>query len=608
MRHVNSFFPGFIAGCLLTLGVLALAGLFDRQAPWVGSVAVQTAPAVPGGAVPGLDAPSSAATTEQPVMAANLSGKTALDTAEAPVAAPVAEPPSAMAQAEQPLPEVIASFGQPQENSMAHNPAPTSRPPVSEAAILEPGGTHTHVTRHYPHSPDYTNPVLEAGNPAFPFASMPSYFSLRKMGPGNGPTLLVVGGIQGDEPGGFSAAALLSTQYSVTSGQVWVVPDLNFASILQRDRGVFGDMNRKFAALHRDDPEYALVSELKQILLDRQVDLILNLHDGSGFYRPTFENAMRNPNRWGQSVIIDQTEMEAPRFNQLFAMAQEAEKDANAGLVAPDHRYHIRNTNTREGDKEMEKSLSYFAVINGKPAFGIEASKEFTTEFRSYYHLLIVESFMRQMGIAFERNYPLSPKGVLVALNSDLALSLFDGKVVLPLDNVRPVLNGIPFPKGEKPKPLASRPLLAMVKDGTAWRIAYGNRTMTRVNPDVRPFDNSLQEVAVEVDREKTVTVQPGTVIEAKKSFLVKPMPGYRLNAIGAVKDRNGTEAGVEIFHADFMPRYSVDKAGTLFRLEVYKGEAFCGMVLVQFGPPSAVAASGVPLTAVAGEESPLGF
>ena len=37
-------------------------------------------------------------------------------------------------------------------------------------------------------------------------------FTLAAHGPGEGPTVLIVGGIQGDEPGGFSAAALLRTE------------------------------------------------------------------------------------------------------------------------------------------------------------------------------------------------------------------------------------------------------------------------------------------------------------------------------------------------------------------------------------------------------------
>ena len=440
------------------------------------------------------------------------------------------------------------------------------------------------------------------------FKSTPNKFSFHRLGTGEGPTLLVVGGIQGDEPGGFSAAALLSTHYSITHGNLWVIPDLNYASIVQRNRGLFGDMNRKFAHLDANDPEYELVQGIKQVLLAEEVDLILNLHDGSGFYSPTWVNKMRNPNRWGQSVIIDKQEMDAPRFNKLHHMAQRAEQDANTALVHPDHRYGIRNTNTHLGDKEMEKSLSWFAVLNGKPAFGIEASKEFTTEYRSYYHMLIVESFMRQMGIAFERTIPLSPKSVLVALNSNLTLSLYDGKIVLPLDDVRPTLNNIPFALHDDPVHHASRPLVSILPETDhRWRVAYGNRTLTRLQPEKMPFDSSLTGVTMTVDG-KRMPIRFGKIVPVRKDFMVHHKDGYRVNAIGATCEVNGTEADVIITQKDFMPRFSVDKKALLYRLEVYKDDAFCGMILVDFGTAYHPENSNIPLTAVKGEESELGY
>lgn len=439
------------------------------------------------------------------------------------------------------------------------------------------------------------------------FQSTLNKFSLHSLGTGEGPTLLVVGGIQGDEPGGFSAASLLSTHYTITKGNLWIVPDLNFASIVNRSRGDFGDMNRKFAHLDTNDPEYDLVQGIKTILLADEVDLILNLHDGSGFYCPTWVSKLRNPNRWGQSVIIDKQEMEAPRFNQLHHMATKAEEDANKALVHPDHRYFIRNTNTHLGDKEMEKSLSWFAVLNGKPAFGVEASKEFTTEYRSYYHMLIVESFMDQMGIEFERDFHLSPKSVLVALNSNLTLSLYDGKIVLPLDDVRPTLHNIPFDSASSPIHQASRPLLSLIDEKTNWRVAYGNRTLTRVHPEKMAFDHSLQHLTMRVDG-KTSTVNMGAIIPVKKEFMVQHVDGYRVNAIGATREVNGTEAGVVLKQADFMERFSLDKKGLLYRVEVYKDDAFCGMVLVDFGTSYQPPALDTPLTAVNGEESAFGY
>ncbi|MDX1286029.1 MAG: M99 family carboxypeptidase catalytic domain-containing protein, partial [Draconibacterium sp.] len=64
--------------------------------------------------------------------------------------------------------------------------------------------------------------------------AQPLQFSLHKIESGKaGPTMLVIGGIQGDEPGGFTAASMLVTNYSVSKGNVWVVPNLNFESIIK---------------------------------------------------------------------------------------------------------------------------------------------------------------------------------------------------------------------------------------------------------------------------------------------------------------------------------------------------------------------------------------
>lgn len=455
------------------------------------------------------------------------------------------------------------------------------------------------------HHSAVVHPRLGPAPESLHFTSSLSSFNWEQLGTDSGPTLLIIGGIQGDEPGGFSAAALISTQYRITSGSVWVVPDLNFASIVKRSRGLFGDMNRKFAHLDPKDPEFAIVERVKSILLDDRVDLILNLHDGSGFYRPTHEGPLHNPNRWGQSVIIDQEEMDHPHFGSLHAMARTAAEEANKALLRPGHKYHIHNTHTQLGDKEMEKSLSWFAVRSGKPAFGVEASKEFGTEQRAYYHVLIIESFMRQMGIEFERRFELSPSGVLAALNSDLMLSAFGNRLLLPLDDARSSLANLPFKKGSEPEVRSTKPLLTLVRDKSEWRVAYGNRTLTKVTPAFMDFDESLETVDMLLDGE-AYTFNIGEMVSVKESFMVRHMEGYRVNAIGARKEINGTEAEVLLVKEDFLPRYSVDKGATTFRVEIYKGKAFAGMILVRFGdgPP----ASGDPLTATVGPESDLGF
>ena len=91
-------------------------------------------------------------------------------------------------------------------------------------------------------------------------------FDLIKKGKQDKNTLLVIGGIQGDEPGGFVSASLLATHYEITKGSLWIVPNLNFYSIIKRSRGPYGDMNRKFAELSKKDPEYETVSRIKNYI------------------------------------------------------------------------------------------------------------------------------------------------------------------------------------------------------------------------------------------------------------------------------------------------------------------------------------------------------
>jgi predicted deacylase len=100
-------------------------------------------------------------------------------------------------------------------------------------------------------------------------------FTLHKLKSGQpGPTLLVIGGIQGDEPGGFTAASMLVTDYKIARGEVWVVPNLNFESIIKRSRGVHGDMNRKFHNISDNDPQLQAIKKIKQIITDDQVDMV----------------------------------------------------------------------------------------------------------------------------------------------------------------------------------------------------------------------------------------------------------------------------------------------------------------------------------------------
>ena len=250
--------------------------------------------------------------------------------------------------------------------------------------------------------------------PLLAFSAERHFSTFKKVNDRNDSTLLVIGGIHGDEPGGYMAAMLLEQHYKVSSGNLIIVPNLNYDSIMAFKRGVYGDMNRKFVSIYKQDPDYQIITDIKKIIAQPQVDLVLNLHDGHGFYRPTKIDNLKNPIAWGQSAIIDQGSMEGTKWGELEALAKEVTTKVNVSLVEDVHEFNIKNTDTKNKSKDMQLSLTYFAVKNGIPALAIETSKNITqTNIKVFYQLQSIEHFMSILGIKFERDFDLTLDGVV---------------------------------------------------------------------------------------------------------------------------------------------------------------------------------------------------
>ena len=406
-------------------------------------------------------------------------------------------------------------------------------------------------------------------------------FSLVKKGQENNNTLLIIGGIQGDEPGGFMAASLLSTHYEITKGSLWIVPNLNFLSIIERSRGPYGDMNRKFAKLSKKDPEFETIQRIKSYIKDEQVKLIVNLHDGSGYYRHNYIDKNHSPYKWGQCSIIDQSEINITKYGNLEEISHAVVSHVNENLLKEEDKYHLHNTRTKEGDKEMEKSLTYFAINEGKSAFGNEASKNLPTHRRVYYHLLALEKYMDIMGIEYTRKFSLTSKGVYNAINNDISISFYDKKITLPLSQVRDSLKYFPIQKDGKVAFEASNPLLAIIKKGDTYVVQYGNRRLSYLKADYIEYKECSPKLDLEVDG-KIQEYSFGDIVLVRKNFLIKTNKDYRVNVIGYT-NRSKIETGFHIRKSQILKRYSVDTKGQLYRVEYYSGKKFAGMLLIKF-------------------------
>ncbi len=401
------------------------------------------------------------------------------------------------------------------------------------------------------------------------------------------PHLLLLAGIQGDEPGGFNATNLFLMHYSVLKGLVEVVPVLNKPSMLRNHRGLYGDMNRKFAALDKNDPEYPTIQEIKSLIAKPNIDAVLHLHDGGGYYRPIYIDATLNPKRWGNCFIIDQDEVKGAKFPNLLAFANNTIESINAHLLHPIEEYHLKNTRTAQGDTEMQKALTFYAINQKKSAFANEASKELPLASRVFYHLQAIEGLLNQLNIPFKRDFELNPNSVHALINDKSLWAKISSLPKMPLFNLRPKLNHFPLPNNTKiPQiPIESNAyIVGLVKNKQEVFLKYGNKLMTRLSPFYIEFDPSLEEVKMQIDN-KDQMVKIGSVVEVKESFYIHAMDNIRANVIGfSVSNENKpNEAGYTIRFKDFQKRFSLDKQERIYRIEFYKNNAFSGMILVKF-------------------------
>ena len=216
---------------------------------------------------------------------------------------------------------------------------------------------------------------------------------------------MLIGGIQGNEPGGFLSADLYADM-SLEKGNLIVVPRANFYSIILNQRGPHGDMNRKFT--HEENSistEDKIVSILKRLISES--DYLLNLHDGSGYYYPEYISKWRNPSRFGQSIIADYDEFQVPDSDIIISLGEMAQKvidEVNQHINNDLYKFHFMNTRTADKNShhsEQRMSATYYALTKHHiPAFGVETSKFLPSiDLKVRYHNLVINAFKKRFGI-----------------------------------------------------------------------------------------------------------------------------------------------------------------------------------------------------------------
>jgi len=283
-------------------------------------------------------------------------------------------------------------------------------------------------------------PVLASAAPAYTFFQGTQFpltvYFLR--GTLSGPTVMVQGGIQGDEVSGYLAAQIL-TRAKVHRGNLLIVPRANIPSVHARKRQINVDLNRRFDRDYNAFYEDRLARVIRFLLAGS--DAFIHLHEGSGFYHPTYLDAWRNPFRYGQSIIID-----TPVFQDRIHLAQAVTTvlgRLNHAIVPADYRFRLFNTDTFASDTaypEQRKSLTYYALNRlNIPALAIEVSKNIdglgwkvlrqlkaTEMFLDYFGVELTLPFVSERDVAryAKRAGPVMVNGRSVAYGKQAGLTV----------------------------------------------------------------------------------------------------------------------------------------------------------------------------------------
>ena len=206
--------------------------------------------------------------------------------------------------------------------------------------------------------------VIMAGTPY-----QTAYFV--KTGANPGPTIVVMGGLHGDETAGYLAARQLKN-WQIESGTLVVVPDANAPAIRANRRFVGRNMNALFPGKKDGDGNQQLAYALWQLIKSSKPDLLLTLHESRGFYA-------EDRARYGQTFTFD-----FPTYAAQFARVA----DATNATIAP-------------GREQFRLKMEAFPTCPtycatrwlGVPATSIETARPLPLNKRVDYQLKAVSAF-----------------------------------------------------------------------------------------------------------------------------------------------------------------------------------------------------------------------
>lgn len=193
-----------------------------------------------------------------------------------------------------------------------------------------------------------------------------------------GPTVVVVGGMHGNETAGYTAARQL-TNLIPKRGRLIVIPEANKLGIEANSRNGShpGDLNRDFPRSKSESADSVLAKSIWSLMRSVRPDYLFDLHEGYDFHKI-------NKSSVGQSLIYYPT-------GDAYSMAKTMQSKVNQGISNTRHHFSLLKY-------PIKGSLARATgIVFGTKAMILETSRKQPLERRVGQHVTMVKAALERL-------------------------------------------------------------------------------------------------------------------------------------------------------------------------------------------------------------------
>jgi len=145
-----------------------------------------------------------------------------------------------------------------------------------------------------------------------------------------GPTIMIVAGIHGNEKAGIKAAEHLKDNLYIERGTLIIIPKANILACKENVRCFPPEinLNRVYPGNPQGNSVEKLAYEIFSLMKKHDIGLLVDLHESIEFYR-------KNPKNYGQTVVIDSND------DYLFELSSFLVEEMNKGIIEDGNKYQV---------------------------------------------------------------------------------------------------------------------------------------------------------------------------------------------------------------------------------------------------------------------------